>query len=340
MSDIVVRRATEADFDALLTLFEDVAAERKWIATEPGFDKEKYCSAWRRTARGEDGVQFVACDGNEVAGELSIRIGKDGDRDVGMLVKETHRGRGIGTLLLRAALNWAAQNGVTRLQLGVFPHNAAAIHLYKKMGFAEAARLERKIARQSGERWDVIIMRREISEPVVLAAYDPRWTSIFENESRRLHDLLRPFGLKALEHVGSTSIPGMTAKPVIDIVAGVTDVNDVPASDDAIWSSAGFECGHGADQPGDWKYFIKRDASGHRIVHLHVVPFGGPFWTRIIAFRDALREDPNLAAAYEALKRSLAEKYAQDRLQYLDGKAAFVNDVVCKRLSVENAARQ
>lgn len=69
MSGIIVRHATEADFDALLALFERVAAERKWIAAEPGFDKEKYRSAWLRMGRGDGGVQFVACDGIEIAGE-------------------------------------------------------------------------------------------------------------------------------------------------------------------------------------------------------------------------------------------------------------------------------
>lgn len=334
MSGIEIRHATETDFNALLALYEEVAAERKWIATEPGFDKQKYRSAWLRIAQGRGGAQFIAFDRNKLAGTLSIYITKYGGHDVGMLVKAPYRGCGIGTQLLQHALLWAGRNGVTSLQLGVFPDNAAAIRLYKKMGFAETARLEGKVLRQSGEHWDVIVMRREVSEPVVLAAYEQRWLSVLKTESRAVKAMLQPFGLKGLEHVGSTAIPGMIAKPIVDIVAGVSDMNGVPASDDAIWSSVGYECGHGPDHPDDWRYLIKRDGLGHRTVHLHVVPLGGEFWTRIIAFRDALREEPALANEYQALKLALAEKHAQERLAYVEGKAAFVNAVVSKRLSL------
>jgi GrpB-like predicted nucleotidyltransferase (UPF0157 family) len=168
-------------------------------------------------------------------------------------------------------------------------------------------------------------------EPIRLAPYDPEWPRIFKHEYMRLVPVLARFGLRGIEHVGSTSIPGMMAKPVVDIVAGADGISAIPGPQAALWASLQYEWGHGDDRPDDWLYFIKREADGTRLVHLHVVPFGGTFWNEIIAFRDALRTDRGLARQYEALKVQLAAEYADDRLRYLEGKAQFVRSVLSKR---------
>ncbi|MHB1549982.1 MAG: GrpB family protein [Vulcanimicrobiaceae bacterium] len=94
----------------------------------------------------------------------------------------------------------------------------------------------------------------------------------------------------------------------------------------------GYECGHGADHPEDWLYFVKRDADGKRITHLHVVPFEGPFWKRLVAFRDALRGNAELAAEHAALKIGLAAEHGEDRLRYRGEKAAFVERGTAEQL--------
>jgi GrpB-like predicted nucleotidyltransferase (UPF0157 family) len=166
------------------------------------------------------------------------------------------------------------------------------------------------------------------ADPVKLEAYDSEWPRIFVRESEVLRSALASFGLRAIEHVGSTAIAGMTAKPIVDIVAGVQRTAAVPSSDDSLWPSLGYEWGHGADRPDEWLYFIKRDAARRRIVHLHIVPLQGGFWNDIIAFRDALRENSELAQQYQMLKLRLAAEYADDRLRYLNGKTEFVNRVI------------
>jgi GrpB-like predicted nucleotidyltransferase (UPF0157 family) len=176
------------------------------------------------------------------------------------------------------------------------------------------------------------------SERVVLVVYDPAWPLRFERESEALRAILEPRGLKALEHVGSTAIPGIAAKPIVDIVAGMERMERVPSADDSFWTDAGYEYGHGDDRPDDWQYFIKRGDAGERLVHLHVVPFGGAFWTRILAFRDALRDDFELARQYEKLKLELAARFADERLRYVDGKGDFVNAVIASR-TVSQAVR-
>ncbi len=163
--DVTIRTAVEDDFERLLLLFEEVAAEQKWINTEPGFDRERYTRVWRSIIDGTDEVQFVALDGASLVGSLSIYASSNGDHDVGMLVRKMHRRQGVGSALLQAAFDWARRRRIEALTLGVFPHNTAAIALYRKMGFVETGRVENYITHQSGESWGVVRMQRRLELP-------------------------------------------------------------------------------------------------------------------------------------------------------------------------------
>lgn len=165
----------------------------------------------------------------------------------------------------------------------------------------------------------------------MLEVYDPLWPDIFKQEAAMIRAALANQNLKAIEHVGSTAIPRMTAKPVVDIMIGAADFAKVPTRHDPAWSSLGYEWGHADDDDEQWLFFIKRAEGAKRVAHIHVVPFEGDFWNKMILFRDALRDDNALAQEYLALKTSLALKYADDRLKYLDGKAPFVARVVASR---------
>ncbi len=159
---VVIRAAQSQDLEQLLALFDEVAAERKWIATEPGFDKELYRKTWQGIVDGGDGALFVSCDADEIVGSLSIYATQSGEHNLGMLVSQKRRGQGIGTALVREALNWARQHKLPALGLGVFPHNEAAIRLYEKMGFVYMGPREHQMTRQTGETWDVIVMQKTI----------------------------------------------------------------------------------------------------------------------------------------------------------------------------------
>ena len=160
---ITTRDAQSRDLDQLLALFDAVAAEGKWIATEPGFDKDLYQKTWQGIIDGRGGALFVACAGDKIVGSLSIFVTQSGEHDLGMLVSQERRGQGVGTALMRKALHWAQQNKVPALGLGVFTHNEAAIRLYEKMGFVHVGRREQPMTRQTGEMWDVILMRKQLS---------------------------------------------------------------------------------------------------------------------------------------------------------------------------------
>ena len=155
-----------------------------------------------------------------------------------------------------------------------------------------------------------------LSEPT------PRWASLFVEEARRLKTGLRTFGA-AVEHCGSTSIPGVPAKPILDILVGIPGRIDIASIRDAL-APLGYEHATWAGVPGH-EVFGKGDPRTHLV---HVVPLGGPAWDRMIGFRDALRTDASLAAEYGELKRQLAARYPDNRSAYTEGKADLVARVL------------
>jgi RimJ/RimL family protein N-acetyltransferase len=149
---IAVRPADEGDRRAIALLLAAVAEERDGIAAEPPVDVEKLAANWRI-----DGT-FVAVDGDAVVGEVNVAASWMGFGELGMFVAADRRGRGVGSALVAAAIEWARGRGLHKLSLEVFPHNEAAIALYRKFGFVEEGRLVKHVRRQSGELWDLIEM--------------------------------------------------------------------------------------------------------------------------------------------------------------------------------------
>ncbi|HTA38625.1 MAG TPA: GNAT family N-acetyltransferase [Candidatus Acidoferrales bacterium] len=160
---IDVRTATTDDFEALLALFDEVAAEGAYIGTEPGFDHEHYRRNWAEVLNDPSRLLLlVAVDGHRVVGMLRTWGPSGHGISIAMLVSAADRRRGAGRALLVAATAWARWAGAPALVLSVFPHNEAAIALYRSVGFVEFERRERDVPRQNGEVWDTIHMRKEL----------------------------------------------------------------------------------------------------------------------------------------------------------------------------------
>jgi RimJ/RimL family protein N-acetyltransferase len=147
-----IRPAREADRVALALLFAAVAEERDGIASEPPVDVEARAASWTL-----DG-SLVAVVGTEIVGNIHVESTRHGFGEIGMLVAREWRGRGVGSALLAAAVDWAREQGLHKLSLGVFAHNAAAIALYRKHGFVEEGRRVKHYRRASGELWDALDM--------------------------------------------------------------------------------------------------------------------------------------------------------------------------------------
>lgn len=169
-------------------------------------------------------------------------------------------------------------------------------------------------------------LQAAIHEQVALQAYSPSWPALFAAERDRLLSQRLP-GLLDIQHIGSTAVPGLAAKPIIDMLAGVESMAVAaslagPLCQSGYTTSAEFNA-----TLTDRKWFM-RWADGHRTHHLHLVVHQGEVWRQHIQFRDALRADPQLAARYLALKTELAARHAQDREAYTDAKAEFIRSVM------------
>jgi RimJ/RimL family protein N-acetyltransferase len=151
-ASVRIRPAHDEDRVPLALVFAAVAEERDGIATEPPVDIEARAASWTL-----DGT-LVAVAGDEIVGSLHIEPSRHGFGEVGMAIAREWRGRGVGSALLAAAIEWARERGLHKLSLGVFAHNAAGIALYRKFGFVEEGRHVKQYRRANGELWDSIDM--------------------------------------------------------------------------------------------------------------------------------------------------------------------------------------
>jgi RimJ/RimL family protein N-acetyltransferase len=139
-------------------LFAAVAAERDGIATEPPVDLGERAAVFAKSVAGT----VIAVAGDQVIGMIHVEASRHGFGEFGMLVDRDWRGRGVGSALVQAAIGLARDQGLHKLSLEVFAHNAAGIALYRKCGFVEEGRRIRQYRRASGELWDTIVMGRAL----------------------------------------------------------------------------------------------------------------------------------------------------------------------------------
>ena len=174
-----------------------------------------------------------------------------------------------------------------------------------------------------GQRWS-----NAAEDRVALGAYDPRWPALFEAEAERLRIALAGTVDFRLDHFGSTAIPGLAAKPIIDIMVTVADQAAWPRLIEPI---KGLGYVFWADNPRrDRMFFVKGmpPFGTGRTHHVHVRTPADAH--AAILFRDYLRRHPEEASRYAALKRELAERHSTDRDAYTDGKAGFVEDILAE----------
>ncbi len=161
----------------------------------------------------------------------------------------------------------------------------------------------------------------ELDEPIEVVSYDQDWPKAFTREACHVQEVLRHSAL-AIEHIGSTSVPGLAAKPVVDIMVGLRELS-LGSSETAALTSLGYENLGEAGVPGRL-YFRKRRGQSFNV---HVMLFGGSLWEGNLLLRDFLRAHPAEAAAYDAWKRTAARD-APFLLAYSDRKAPFVGQLI------------
>ena len=170
---------------------------------------------------------------------------------------------------------------------------------------------------------------RVVQEPVALADYDPAWPERFREEQARLLSCLPNELIRRIEHFGSTAVPGLAAKPIVDMLVEVTDLEATKARIAPVLEAMGYEYfwrpTHGDDGPPFYAWFIRRDPGTRaRTHHVHMVEGHLTGHRDRLLFRDHLTEHPEVARAYEALKRRLASASPRARAAYTRGKTEFI----------------
>ena len=158
-----------------------------------------------------------------------------------------------------------------------------------------------------------------MTERVVIVPYDPHWPKMFEEESKKIQKAL---GKNCIEvhHIGSTSVPGLSAKPIIDMIPVVDDISCVDLCDDNM-QQLGYEV------KGEFGFFLRRFFVKENQFHIHVFEKGNPEIGRHMKFRDWMRMHPADRIAYEQLKLTLADKFSNDRTAYTFAKDKFVSNI-------------
>jgi GrpB-like predicted nucleotidyltransferase (UPF0157 family) len=165
-------------------------------------------------------------------------------------------------------------------------------------------------------------------DEVEVVDYDPRWPLLFDEEAKRLRAALDPSLILGLEHFGSTAVPGLSAKPIIDILIAVRSLTQAQAS--FVEALRNLDYVYWAENPKkDRMFFVKGmpPFGSRRSHHVHVTQPDGEMWQRL-AFRDYLRAHPEEAGTYQRLKTRLAAEYQTDREAYTDAKSAYVESVM------------
>jgi GrpB-like predicted nucleotidyltransferase (UPF0157 family) len=157
-------------------------------------------------------------------------------------------------------------------------------------------------------------------EALAIVEYDPSWPARFERERAALEAAIGEFASGGIHHVGSTAVPGLAAKPIVDILVGV---DDLESSTDCFDPLARLDYLYAPYLAEEMHWFCKPDPA-RRTHHLHLAPRDGRRFADEIAFRDRLRSDPSLAREYGALKRELATRFGGDRDGYTEAKSGFI----------------
>ena len=175
-------------------------------------------------------------------------------------------------------------------------------------------------------------------DDIVIVDYDPLWPEQFAAEAARVQAALGDDLVITVEHFGSTAVPGLSAKPIIDLLVAVRSLPEVRQSGISALESLGYS--YWSDDPApDRMFFVKGlPPHGPRSHHVHVVEPGvsqdprlGEFsFADRLLFRDVLRADPEEALRYETLKRELAAEFPDDREAYTNGKTSYIYDVMQK----------
>ncbi|MCM3734418.1 GrpB family protein [Bacillus cytotoxicus] len=165
-----------------------------------------------------------------------------------------------------------------------------------------------------------------MEKPVIIEEYTTNWALQFTEEQKIITNIIGDVTI-AIEHIGSTSVAGLSAKPILDMMVGVRNFEDIDVYIEPLKT---IEYGHVFHQEFPNRRFFRKGLWRAGTHHLHIYQYGSEEWNHNLLFRDYLRNHPNVRLQYEQLKKELANKHRFDRVAYTNAKAPFIVDVIQK----------
>ena len=325
---LVLRRATPDDIPQLRAVIDAAYSEHRGRLDPPSSAyAETGTSLHALLASGEEA--FLALDGAQVlACVFSVQNGVESYAHR-LAVAPAWRQRGLGRVLMATAEDRARGAGCTYMRVGVRLALPGNIAFFERLGYRSIGAASHSGYAAPTFQW----MTKEIvsleMRQVQVLPYDPLWAKQFQIEADRLSEVLAD-QLVAIHPIGSTSVPGSVAKPIIDIMPVVRDIR---AMDHRLPAMARL----GYTPRGEYglsgrRYFFKGTGT-HRTHHVHIYASDNPEVERHLAFRDYLRCHPEAANAYGQLKLSLAAAYPADIVAYMDGKDGPIKELEAAALA-------
>ncbi len=164
-----------------------------------------------------------------------------------------------------------------------------------------------------------------MEDEVIIEEYNDSWPEYFQKEKTKILQYLEQAVIIDIQHFGSTSIPGLAAKPIIDILVGFERFSVADKNIRSL-NELNYQYVESVSLPGE-RLFLKKTPRSH---HVHFVEYGTEHWSKPLIFRDYLKENEEERNLYEKLKRELAIKYRNDRIGYMNAKTSFIKERVGK----------
>jgi GrpB-like predicted nucleotidyltransferase (UPF0157 family)/RimJ/RimL family protein N-acetyltransferase len=343
MSNIIIREPKIEDKAAFISAMQhSQSLHYPWVnapATPQEFDEyfQRYQQANQKS--------FLVCDGSgSIVGVFNISEivrGLFQNAYLGFYVVTDYSGKGYMSAGLKLVLAKVFNElKLHRIEANIQPDNLKSIRLIKGNGFRYEGFSPRylKIDNEwcGHEHWamtyeDFISNDADVlkTDYVDIVAYNPEWPTIASVEMSKLREILPSSKIIDIQHVGSTAIPGMAAKPIVDIQIAAHSLEEMKVIAIPVLQKLGYEYWY--ENPDSERMFFVKGMppfGDKRTHHVHIVEASSKHWNEKINFRDYLIAHPETAKEYQQLKMSLAEQYTYDREEYTNAKCEFINKIL------------
>ena len=343
MSNITIRELEFEDKEAFLKATVDSQSlHHPWVT--PPLTSQEFDEYWRRIQQSNQ-KSYLACDESDtIVGVFNISEIVQGafqNAFLGFYVIRDYSGKGYMNAALKLVLKKIFEElELHRLEANIQPENTLSIQLVKKNGFRYEGFSPRYLKIndewRGHEHWAITAEDYLSDTPEVLkrdhvnlVPYNLEWPKLAQAEIDKLESVFPVNTIIDIQHVGSTAISGLSAKPILDIQIAVESLENVKLFAVPILQKIGYEYWENNPDP-KRMFFVKGmpPYGEQRTHHVHIFEHNSEHWINKLVFRDYLRIHPDLAKEYEQLKAKLAQEHLYDRERYTDEKLNFVNRVL------------